>query len=645
MQPSAASGGLRPGPGAASGARARRARGGGRRRCRGRRRSGAPRPPRARRSARARASGIGARESQSSSPAGERLGVGGADRRRRRRADAGGRRAGPAGHRASANEQTAITIALRVPIFANCCGPPARRDAGTPRSARPARSALRFGPVTNSPTGIRRRAARRGQLDLGVGRRTAAAARRRPGRTVPRLPPTVPRLRICGEPTVRDAIARPGQPVAELGDQPACSVTPAPIRRRPSSGPHSRQLRDAREVEDRVRAARGRSSARPSRRCPPRSAPRPGAPALASSASVQVSRLQDVHARAPSSHPHGDRRDTRRARARALRRAGGVQRGARPADAALRHPGAAGGRRPRGGLDAVGRTVGAAGRGRQRDRARAAAPDRPWSSDPTSTPSATPVATTGCSACWWRSPAPSARRGRCRSRRVRRRGGRALRHRLPRQRRRGRALRPGLAGARATPTGSRWPRRCARSAATRGAAVRAPTDVAALRRGAHRAGAGAGGARACRSAVVEGDRRADACAGGVPRRRGARRDGADGRCAATRWSPRRSGSWPWRARPRQGLVATVGEVAVAPGASNVIPGRVELSLDVRHPDDRARAEACRGAARPRRGDRRGPRRATTFAQLQSTPAVTCDAALTASLAAPSSLPVTRNCGW
>ena len=30
----------------------------------------------------------------------------------------------------------------------------------------------------------------------------------------------MPRLRICGEPTVRDAIARPGQPVAELVDHP-----------------------------------------------------------------------------------------------------------------------------------------------------------------------------------------------------------------------------------------------------------------------------------------------------------------------------------------------------------------------------------------------------------------------------------------
>ncbi len=31
------------------------------------------------------------------------------------------------------------------------------------------------------------------------------------GEDEPTLPPIVPRLRICGEPTVRDAIARPGR--------------------------------------------------------------------------------------------------------------------------------------------------------------------------------------------------------------------------------------------------------------------------------------------------------------------------------------------------------------------------------------------------------------------------------------------------
>lgn len=45
------------------------------------------------------------------------------------------------------------------------------------------------------------------------------------------------------------------------------------------------------------------------------------------------------------------------------------------------------------------------------------------------------------------------------------------------------------------------------------------------------------------------------------------------------------------ARAHNGLVATVGQFAVAPGASNVIPGSATLSLDVRHQDDTVRATA------------------------------------------------------
>lgn len=40
-----------------------------------------------------------------------------------------------------------------------------------------------------------------------------------------------------------------------------------------------------------------------------------------------------------------------------------------------------------------------------------------------------------------------------------------------------------------------------------------------------------------------------------------------------------------------GLVATVGWQVVAPGAKNVIPGRVEFSIDLRHPSDDVRFEA------------------------------------------------------
>lgn len=45
------------------------------------------------------------------------------------------------------------------------------------------------------------------------------------------------------------------------------------------------------------------------------------------------------------------------------------------------------------------------------------------------------------------------------------------------------------------------------------------------------------------------------------------------------------------AQQRGGLVATVGEISVSPGATNVIPGEAKLSLDVRHPDDAVREQA------------------------------------------------------
>jgi allantoate deiminase len=42
------------------------------------------------------------------------------------------------------------------------------------------------------------------------------------------------------------------------------------------------------------------------------------------------------------------------------------------------------------------------------------------------------------------------------------------------------------------------------------------------------------------------------------------------------------------------LVATVGQLVVEPGASNVIPGHVAFSLDLRHPDDNVREKALVG---------------------------------------------------
>jgi allantoate deiminase len=46
-------------------------------------------------------------------------------------------------------------------------------------------------------------------------------------------------------------------------------------------------------------------------------------------------------------------------------------------------------------------------------------------------------------------------------------------------------------------------------------------------------------------------------------------------------------------RKLPGLVATVGQLAVQPGATNVVPGEVTVSLDVRHASDSGRVEAAR----------------------------------------------------
>jgi allantoate deiminase len=87
-----------------------------------------------------------------------------------------------------------------------------------------------------------------------------------------------------------------------------------------------------------------------------------------------------------------------------------------------------------------------------------------------------------------------------------------------------------------------------------------------------------------------------------------------------------------QARAREGLVATVGEAAVEPGASNVIPGRVRLTLDIRHDDDRVRATACgRLSDRAREiGAARGA--GVEWEVVQETAAVACAPALSALLA-------------
>lgn len=72
-----------------------------------------------------------------------------------------------------------------------------------------------------------------------------------------------------------------------------------------------------------------------------------------------------------------------------------------------------------------------------------------------------------------------------------------------------------------------------------------------------------------------------------------------------------------------GIVATVGTMNVQPGASNVIPGRVDLTLDVRDPVDLRRLCGCRKLEEQARqlAERRGL--TIEWTPVQETPAVPC----------------------
>ena len=80
-----------------------------------------------------------------------------------------------------------------------------------------------------------------------------------------------------------------------------------------------------------------------------------------------------------------------------------------------------------------------------------------------------------------------------------------------------------------------------------------------------------------------------------------------------------------------GVVATVGQIDAQPGASNVIPGRVTVSLDVRDLGDAKRDAAVVALIKRARtiARRRGVR--LIWTPIQQSASVTCDAALSALL--------------
>jgi allantoate deiminase len=80
------------------------------------------------------------------------------------------------------------------------------------------------------------------------------------------------------------------------------------------------------------------------------------------------------------------------------------------------------------------------------------------------------------------------------------------------------------------------------------------------------------------------------------------------------------------------LVATVGQCDVEPNVSNVIPGQVTLTLDVRHPLDAHRAQACQGLEAVARQISDKARVIVHWRVVQQTAAVSCCQRLSALLA-------------
>jgi allantoate deiminase len=85
------------------------------------------------------------------------------------------------------------------------------------------------------------------------------------------------------------------------------------------------------------------------------------------------------------------------------------------------------------------------------------------------------------------------------------------------------------------------------------------------------------------------------------------------------------------ARKTTGLVATVGEITASPGAGNVIPGRVELSLDVRHAKDLVRQSACKALKKLALGIAGRRKLKLDFTIVHETAAVKCSKGMSALL--------------
>jgi allantoate deiminase len=79
---------------------------------------------------------------------------------------------------------------------------------------------------------------------------------------------------------------------------------------------------------------------------------------------------------------------------------------------------------------------------------------------------------------------------------------------------------------------------------------------------------------------------------------------------------------------RCGVTATVGKLEAVPGASNVIPGKAFLTLDVRHPGDARRTAAVRSLHAKARDNARRRGLRLIWATVQENRGVHCDKTLT-----------------
>ncbi|MGH2347683.1 MAG: allantoate amidohydrolase [Chloroflexota bacterium] len=102
----------------------------------------------------------------------------------------------------------------------------------------------------------------------------------------------------------------------------------------------------------------------------------------------------------------------------------------------------------------------------------------------------------------------------------------------------------------------------------------------------------------------------------------------DALCAAAEWILAVEG----QAWAPEEVLATVGQAVVHPGASNVIPGEVVLSLDLRHPDDAVRSRAALDLRMEATAIAARRRVAMQWHEMQSSAAVPCAPALIDALA-------------